>query len=98
MIGMSVRDAYCQDTEGLSRSEATELFDLVDKLEYENSVLKISAAYQDSLHSLEFERLELFYAEKEKELKADKRRQFLYAGLITLISGVSVWVGATAVR
>ena len=93
----SVENAYCQE-QGLSRSEATELFNLVDKQEYDITVLKIEAAYQDSFHTLELDRLELFYVEREKELKAEKRRQFLYSILVTTVAGVSVWVGATAVK
>jgi len=93
----SVENAYCQEQD-LSRSEATELFNLVDKQEYDITVLKIEASYQDSFHAVELERLESFWAEREKELKAEKRRQFLYAGLVTLLCAGSVWLGATAVK
>ncbi len=96
-VSMSVKNATCQE-QGLTRSEATELFNLIDKQEYDITVLKIEAAYRDSLHTVELDRLELFWTEREKELNANKRRQFLYAGLVTVISAVSVWLGATAVK
>ena len=96
MVLLNASNASCQEQEGLNISESEEIFNLVDTLEYDLTICRIERAYQDSLHSLEIERLEAFWAAREQELKTEKRRQFFYAGLVTVISAVSVWVGARA--
>lgn len=98
MISMSVGNAFCQKPEGLTKSEATEVFNLVDKLEYENKVLKIEAAYQDTLHKVELEAINKYNAEIIKEMKADNRKQLLYVGVVVITAVGSVWLGATAVK
>jgi len=98
IVSVIAGNASCQEQDGLSKSEAKEVFDLVDTLEYDLTICKIQSAYQDSLHTLEIKRLESYWEKRGEELRAEKRQQFLYAGIITVISAVSVWVGANSVR
>lgn len=83
---------------GLTRAEATVVFDLVDSLQYELRVCNAGAALSDTMLGLQVQ----FWRDEAELAKSEadgaERKILFYALGAAALAAVSVWAGAAAAR
>ena len=97
-LSVSARSASCETPEtppeGLTRAEAVEVFNLVDRQAYRIELLEMQVASMDSFHAIETDYLRGIIEDQ----KLSAKRTTLLTLAIVAVAGVSVWVGANAAR